>query len=51
MKDTKPRRQLNSLDETASILGISISTLRATSQEVRYTSFDSEAESSSTILN
>jgi hypothetical protein len=29
MKDTKPRRQLNSLDETASILGISISTLRS----------------------
>jgi predicted site-specific integrase-resolvase len=29
MKDTKPRRQLNSLDEAASILGISISTLRS----------------------
>jgi hypothetical protein len=29
MKDTKTRRQLNSLDEAASILGISISTLRS----------------------
>jgi hypothetical protein len=29
MKDTRTRRQLNSLDEAASILGISISTLRS----------------------
>jgi predicted site-specific integrase-resolvase len=29
MNDTNPRRQLNSLDEAASILGISISTLRS----------------------
>jgi hypothetical protein len=29
MKNTKPRRQLNSLDEAALILGISISTLRS----------------------
>jgi predicted site-specific integrase-resolvase len=29
MKDTKPRGNLNSLDEAASILGISISTLRS----------------------
>jgi hypothetical protein len=29
MKDIKPRRQLSSLDEAASILGISISTLRS----------------------
>jgi hypothetical protein len=29
MNDTKPRRQLNSLDEAASLLEISISTLRS----------------------
>jgi predicted site-specific integrase-resolvase len=29
MKDAKPRRQLNSLDEAASILGISISALHS----------------------
>jgi hypothetical protein len=29
MKDTESRRQLNSLDEAASILGIAVSTLRS----------------------